>query len=97
MTGIGLVRLLLLGAAGGGEQGHPFVFPVPACWEMQGDVPAAVPGGAGGDVDEITADDGAAGLAVGKAGQGSGGAQQVMRDGRAGEPGRAQRRANRRG
>ena len=72
MTGIGLVRPLLRGAAGGGEQGHPFVLAVPAFGQVQRDVPAAVPGGPGGDVDEVTADGGAAGLAVGTAGQGSG-------------------------
>jgi hypothetical protein len=50
------------------------VFTVPACREVQRDVAAAVPGGAGGDVDEVAADGGAAGLAVGEAGQRSGGA-----------------------
>ena len=75
-------------AAGRFEQGHPFVFAVPGLGQVQGDVPAAVPGGAGGHVDQVAADGGAAGLAVGQAGQGSGGAQQVVRDGGAGQPGR---------
>jgi len=57
-------------AAGSGEQGHPFVFAVPGRREVQRDVPAAVPGGPGGDVDQVAADGGAAGLAVGQAGQG---------------------------
>jgi hypothetical protein len=70
------------------EQGHPFVLAVPGLGQVQRDVPVAVPGGAGGDVDEVAADGGAAGLAVGEAGQGSGGAQQVVRDGGAGQPGR---------
>jgi len=61
---------------------------VPGFGQVQRDVAVAVPGGPGGDVDEITADGGAAGLAVGEAGQGSCGAQQVMRDGGAGQPGR---------
>src|SRR5581483_2713904 len=56
--------------AGSGAQGHPFVLAVPACGEVEGDVAAAVAGGAGGDVDEVAADGGAAGLAVGEAGQG---------------------------
>jgi hypothetical protein len=45
-------------------------------------------GGAGGDVDEVTANGGAAGLAIGQADQGPGGAQQVVRDRDAGQPGR---------
>jgi len=60
---------------------------VPAFGQVQGDVAAAVPGGAGGDVDQVAADGGAAGLAVGQAGQGSGGAQQVVADGGEGQPG----------
>src|SRR6185437_26573 len=59
-------------AAGGGEQGLPFVVAVPAFGKVEGDVAAAVPGGAGGDVDQVTADGGAAGFAVGEAGQGPG-------------------------
>ena len=51
------------------------------------DVAAAVPGGAGGDVDQVAAEGRAAGSGVGEAGQGSGGAQQVVRDGGAGQPG----------
>ena len=61
---------------------------MPAFGQVQRDVPVAVPGGAGGYVDEVAADGGAAGLAVGQAGQGSGGAQQVVADGGQGEPGR---------
>jgi hypothetical protein len=74
-------------AAGGSEQGHPFVLAVPGFGQVQGDVAATVPGAAGGDLDEVAADGGAAGLAVGEAGQGSGGAQQIAGDGGAGQPG----------
>ena len=54
---------------------------------MDGDVAAAVAGGAGGDVDEVAADGGAPGFGVSEAGQGSGGVQQVVGDGGAGQPG----------
>ena len=50
---------------------------VPAFGQVQGEVAAAVAGGAGRDVDEVAADGGAAGPGVGEAGQGAGGAQQV--------------------
>jgi hypothetical protein len=61
---------------------------MPAFGQVQGEVAAAVAGGAGGDVDQVAADGGAAGPGVGQAGQGSGGAQQVVADGGEGEPGR---------
>ena len=63
------------------------MFAVPAFGQVQRDVAVAVPGGAGGDVDQVAADGGAAGLGVGEAGQGAGGAQQVVRDSGAGQPG----------
>ena len=47
---------------------------------MEGEVPAAVAGGARGDVDQVAAQGGAAGLGAGEAGQASGGAQQVAAD-----------------
>jgi hypothetical protein len=56
------------------------MFVVPAFGQVQRDVAAAVPGGAGGDGDQVAADGGAAGLAAGQAGQGSGGTQQVVAD-----------------
>jgi hypothetical protein len=62
------------------------VFAVPAFWQVQGEVATAVPGGAGGHADQVAADGGAAGLAVGEAGEGPGSAQQVVRDRRAGQP-----------
>ena len=62
------------------------MFAVPAFGQVQRDVAAAGPGGAGGDVDQVAAQRGAAGPGVGEAGQGSGGAQQVVRDGGAGRP-----------
>lgn len=40
-------------AAGGVEEGLPFVFAVPAGRELEGDEAAAVPGVAGGDVDQV--------------------------------------------
>jgi len=63
------------------------VLAVPALGQVHGDVAAAMAGGAGGDVDQVTADGGAAGFVIGQAGQGPGGAQQVMRDRGAGQPG----------
>jgi len=63
------------------------VLAVPALWQVQGEVAAAVAGGAGGDVDEVAAHGGAAGFGVSEAGQSAGGAQQVAADGGEGEPG----------
>ena len=65
-------------AAGGLEEVHPFGLAVPAFGQVQGEVAAAVAGGAGGDVDEVAAQGGASGLGAGEAGQGPGGAQQVV-------------------
>ena len=62
------------------------MFAVPAFGQVERDVPAAGPGGAGGDVDQVAAQRGAAGLRVREAGQGAGGAQQVAGDGGAGQP-----------
>jgi hypothetical protein len=81
------------GRAGGGfEEVHPVLLAVPAFGQVQGDVAAAAEGGAGGDVDEVAAQRGAAGVGAGQAGQRSGGAQQVVRDGGAGDPGRVGRK-----
>ena len=58
------------GRAGGGfEQVHPFGLAVPAFEQVQGDVPAAVAGGPGGDVDKVAAQRDAAGLGIGEASQ----------------------------
>ena len=77
------------GRSGGGlEQVHPLGLPVPFPGQVQGDFAAAVAGGAGGDVDQVAAQRGPSGLGAGEAGQGPGGAQQVVRDGGAGKPGR---------
>jgi hypothetical protein len=73
--------------AGGLEEAEPVGLAVPAVGQVQGEVAAAVAGGAGGDVDEVAAQGGASGLDAGEAGQGPGGAQQVVADGGAGEPG----------
>ena len=76
------------GWAGGGlEQVHPRLVVVPAVGQVQGDVAAAVAGDAGGDVDEVGPDGGAAGFGVAEAGQRPGGAQQVVADRGACEPG----------
>ena len=69
------------------EEVHPFLFAVPAVGQVQGDFAVAVAGGAGGDVDEVAAQGGAAGFGVGEAGQRAGGAQQVVADGGKGKPG----------
>jgi hypothetical protein len=66
------------GRPASGEQGQPLVFAVPAFGQVKGDVAAAVPGGASGHVNQVAAQRGAACLRVGEAGQGAGGAQQVM-------------------
>lgn len=47
---------------------------MPAGREVEGEVAAAVTGGASGDGDEVTADGGGAGSAVATAGQDPGGA-----------------------
>jgi hypothetical protein len=70
------------------EEVHPFLFAVPAFGQVQGDFAAAVAGDAGGDVDEVAAQGGAAGFGAGEAGQRPGGAQQAVRDGRESKPGR---------
>jgi hypothetical protein len=72
-------------AAGCLEEAHPFLHAVPALGQVQGEVAAAV---AGGDIDEVAAQGGSAGFGAGQAGQGPGGAQQVVRDGRERSPGR---------
>jgi hypothetical protein len=60
---------------------------VVACGQVEGEVPAAVAGGAGGHGDEVAADGGGAGLRVPAAGEGPGGSQQVMGHGGDDEPG----------
>ena len=60
---------------------------MPVFGQVQGDLAAAVAGGAGGDVDEVAAQRGSSGLGAGEAGQGPGGTQQVVADGGAGQPG----------
>jgi hypothetical protein len=46
-----------------------------------------VPGGPGGDVDEVAANGSTPDFGVGEVGQGPGGAQQVIGDGGQGKPG----------
>jgi hypothetical protein len=46
----------------GVEEVQPFVLAVPAFGQVQGEVAAAVPGGAGGDGDQVAADGRGAGL-----------------------------------
>ena len=60
---------------------------VPGFGQVEGEVPAAVAGGAGGDGDQVTADGRGPGLRERRAGQGAGGAQQVVCHRRDGQPG----------
>jgi hypothetical protein len=53
------------------------VLAVPALGQVPRDVPAAVPGGPCGDVDQVAADGGAAGLGKGEAGQRPGGRSRL--------------------
>src|SRR6266850_2254199 len=64
-------------AACGFEEVQPLLVVVPAFGQVQGEVAAAVAGGAGRDVDEVAAYGGAAGPGVGAAGESASGAQQV--------------------
>jgi len=66
---------------------------MPALGQVQGEVAAAVPGSARSHADQVAPDRGAAGLAVGEAGQGAGGAQQVAADRGQRELGRVGREA----
>ena len=75
-------------AAGRAEQVEPFMLAVPALGQVQGEATAAVPGGAGGDGDQVAADGRGPGLGEGQAGQGAGGAEQVVRHGCDRQPGR---------
>ncbi len=51
------------------EEVLPFLLAVPAFWQVQGEVPAAMTGRAGGDVDQVPTQRGAAGPGAGEAGQ----------------------------
>src|SRR5215467_10899077 len=82
-------------AAPGVEQVRPFGLAVPALGQVQGEVAAAVPGDAGGDVDQVAADGRAARSGVSPGGEGAGGAGEVVRDGGAAR--RRWRRTGRRG
>src|SRR5207244_12854002 len=73
-------------AAGGFEQGPPLAFAVPVLRQVQGQLAAAAAGEAGGDVDQVGADGGAAGPGVEPGGQAPGRAQQVAGDRGAGQP-----------
>ena len=68
---------------------------MPALGQVQGEVAAAVPGSARSHADQVAPDRGAAGLAVGEAGLGAGGAQQVAADRGQRELGRVGREAAR--
>jgi hypothetical protein len=52
--------------AGGGEEVQPLLLAVPSVGEVEGDVASAVPGGAGGDRDQVAADVAARALAKGR-------------------------------
>jgi hypothetical protein len=58
------------------------VLAVPVLGQVQGDASASVAGGAGGDGDRVPAGGRGPGFRVGQAGQGSGGADQAVRQGR---------------
>ena len=68
-TGSGLVRPLGGRPAGRVPEVAPFLLAVPALGQVEDEVAAAVPGGAGGDRDQVAADRGGAGLRAGEAGQ----------------------------
>ena len=55
--------------AGGIEEVEPFVLAVPSLGQVQGDVAAAVAGGAGGDGDQVAADGRGPGFRERQAGQ----------------------------
>jgi hypothetical protein len=80
VTGSGLVRPLRGRSAGGFEPVHPLVLAMPALGQVHGEVTAAVPVGARGQVNQVAADGGTAGFAVGQAGEGGGRAEQVAAD-----------------
>jgi hypothetical protein len=73
--------------AGGFEEIQPSSLAVPALGQVQGDVAAAVASDPGADADQLAADGQAARFGAGRAGQGGGGAGQVMADGSTGDPG----------
>src|SRR5262249_3313787 len=80
------------GRAGGGARGfcphvQPCLFAVVADGQVEDEVPVAVAGGPRTEGDEVAADGGGAGLRVTAAGEGAGGAQQVVRDRGDDEPG----------
>jgi hypothetical protein len=74
-------------SAGGGEEAEPVVLAVPSVGQVEGDAAASVAGDPGSDVDEVAAQGGATGLAECRAGERSGGAEQVAADRGAGQPG----------
>ena len=63
-------------AAAGVEEVQPFLLTVPGLGQVQGNVAATVPGGAGGDGDQVPADGRGPGLRERQGRQGAGGAQQ---------------------
>jgi hypothetical protein len=79
-TGSGLVRPLSR-AAGFCPQVLPGLLAVVAGGQVQDEVPAAVPGDAGGHGDQVAADAGGPCPGVAGPGAGSGGAQQIVRHG----------------
>ena len=74
--------------AGGVEQVHPLVLAVPVFEQVHGEVASAVAGDPGGDADQVAAQGGGPGSGAGAAGQGADGAQQVVADRGASQPGR---------
>jgi hypothetical protein len=74
-------------APDGFEDVQPFVVAVPAFGQVQGQAAPAVACGPGGDGDQVAADGGCADPGVAAAGEGAGGAEQVVREGGDGQPG----------
>lgn len=63
------------------------MFAVPAFGQVKDEVASCAAGCPGGDGDEVAADGGGAGPGVHRAGEGAGGAEQVLGDGRDDQPG----------
>ena len=74
-------------SAGSLEAAAPFGLVMPAFGEVEHDVSSAVAGGAGGDRNQVVAQDRDASFRESQAGQGTDGAHQVMGDSGDGQPG----------
>ena len=84
----GLVRPLRRAPQAEADPVLPFMLAEAALGQVEGEVAADVPGDPGGNGDQVTADGRGPGLRERQAGQGAGGAEQVVRHGRDRQPGR---------